>query len=152
MQFNKYTHTHTHTHTHINTHKRTHSHTHVYTHTQVSFDPPWEEQRKWHRMTRKTGPDCAVLCNLIKKNTNVGAGYCHHSLPIRFSTVTTCNHGDCPKNLRRYISTSCSPELATVPRSQLWSLAEIVSNRNVPPCSLGTQSLVHITTQDMFPS
>ena len=41
MQFNKYTHTHTHTHT------------------------PWEDQCEWHIMTRMTGPDCAVMCNLI---------------------------------------------------------------------------------------
>ena len=30
--------------------------------------PPWEDQCEWHRMTinRMTGPDCAVMCNLIK--------------------------------------------------------------------------------------
>ena len=103
-------------------------------------------------MTRKTGPDCAVLCNLINRTTNVGAEYCHHSPPFRLFTVTTYNDGDCPKNLRRYISTSCSPELATVSRSQLWSPADIGSNRNVHTCSLGTQSLVYITAQGMFPS
>ena len=25
----------------------------------------WEDQCEWHRMTRMTGPDCAVMCNLI---------------------------------------------------------------------------------------
>ena len=38
-QFNKYTHTHTHT------------------------------QCEWHRMTRMTGPDCAVMGNLINTHT-----------------------------------------------------------------------------------
>ena len=27
--------------------------------------PPWEDQCEWHRMTPMTGPDCAVMCNLI---------------------------------------------------------------------------------------
>ena len=40
--------------------------THTYTHIQVSLIPPWEDQCEWHRMTRMTGPDCAVImCNLI---------------------------------------------------------------------------------------
>ena len=52
MQFYKYTHTHTHT------------------HTQVSLIPPWEDQCEWHRMTRMTGPDCAVMCNLINTHTH----------------------------------------------------------------------------------
>ena len=34
-------------------------------HTSVSLIPPWEDQCEWHRMTRMTGPDCAVMCNLI---------------------------------------------------------------------------------------
>ena len=33
-------------------------HTHTHTHT-------WEDQCEWHRMTRMTEPDCAVMCNLI---------------------------------------------------------------------------------------
>ena len=41
----------------------THTHTHTYTHT------PWEDQREWNRMTRMTGPDCAVMCNLINTHT-----------------------------------------------------------------------------------
>ena len=45
MQFNKYTHTHTHI-------------------------PPWEDQCEWHRMTRMTGPDCAVMCNLMNTHTH----------------------------------------------------------------------------------
>ena len=43
MQFNKYAHTHT--------------------------IPPREDQCEWHRMTRMTGPDCAVMCNLINTHT-----------------------------------------------------------------------------------
>ena len=31
----------------------------------LSVIPPWENQCEWHRMTRMTGPDCAVMCNLI---------------------------------------------------------------------------------------
>ena len=26
---------------------------------------PWEDQCEWHRITRMTEPDCAVMCNLI---------------------------------------------------------------------------------------
>ena len=32
---------------------------------QVSLIASWEDQCEWHRMTRMTGPDCAVMCNLI---------------------------------------------------------------------------------------
>ena len=32
--------------------------------------PPWEDQCEWHRMTRMTGPDCAVMCNLINTYTH----------------------------------------------------------------------------------
>ena len=52
MQFNKYAHNHTHT------------------HTQVSLISLWEDQCEWHRMTRMTGPDCAVMCNLINTHTH----------------------------------------------------------------------------------
>ena len=43
---------------------------HTHTHTQVSLIPPWEDQCEWHRMTRMTGPDCAVMCNLINTHTH----------------------------------------------------------------------------------
>ena len=43
-----------------------HTHTDAHTHTHVAFDhsffPPWEDQCEWHRMTRMTGPDYAVMC------------------------------------------------------------------------------------------
>ena len=32
--------------------------------------PPWEDQYEWHRMTRMTGPDCAVMRNLINTFTH----------------------------------------------------------------------------------
>ena len=28
------------------------------------------DQCEWHRMTRMTGPDCAVMCNLINTHTH----------------------------------------------------------------------------------
>ena len=42
---------------------------HNHPHTQVSLIPPWEDQCEWHRMTRMTGPDCAVMCNLRNTHT-----------------------------------------------------------------------------------
>ena len=36
-----------------------HTYIHTYIHT------PREDQCEWHRMTRMTGPDCVVMCNLI---------------------------------------------------------------------------------------
>ena len=51
------------------------THTHTHTHTSVAPDqkfslkvsliPSWEDQCQWHRTTRMTGSDCAVMCNLI---------------------------------------------------------------------------------------
>ena len=38
-----------------------------YTHTHTS---PWEDQCEWHRMTTMTGPDRAVMCNLINTHTH----------------------------------------------------------------------------------
>ena len=56
VQFNKYTYIHAYIHTYIHT---------------VSLIPPWEDQREWHRMTRMTRPDCAVMCNLINIHTYI---------------------------------------------------------------------------------
>ena len=39
----------------------------IHTHTM----PPWEDQCEWHRMTRMTGPDCAVVCNLMNTHTHI---------------------------------------------------------------------------------
>ena len=43
----------------IHTYKHTCMHTYIHT----SLIPPWEDQREWHRMTRMTRTDCAVMCN-----------------------------------------------------------------------------------------
>ena len=59
--------THTHNKIHTHTHNKIHTHTHTHTHT------PWEDQCEWHRMTRMTRPDCAVMCNLINTHTHTGA-------------------------------------------------------------------------------
>ena len=40
----------------------------------TSLIPPREDQCEWHRMTRMTGPDCVVMCNLI--NTYIHTRYC----------------------------------------------------------------------------
>ena len=37
----------------------------IHTYMHVSLIPPREDQCEWHRMTRMTGPDCVVMCNLI---------------------------------------------------------------------------------------
>ena len=37
-----------------------------YTHTHTR-----EDQCEWHRMTRMTGPDCVVMCNLINTHTHI---------------------------------------------------------------------------------
>ena len=52
------------------THKNTyiHSYIHTYIHAYIQI-PPWEDQCEWHRMTRMTGPDYAVMCNLINIHT-----------------------------------------------------------------------------------
>ena len=53
--------------TYIHTYIHTYVHIYIYTyiHTLVSLIPPREDQCEWHRMTRMTGPDCVVMCNLI---------------------------------------------------------------------------------------
>ena len=55
--------------------KKTHTHT-------VSLIPPREDQCEWHRMTRMTGPDCVVMCNLINTHTHTHCAvfYC----PIKY--------------------------------------------------------------------
>ena len=59
VQFNKYTHAHTHREVFV---------------TSIIDLPlggsPWEDQCEWHIMTRMTGPDCAVMCNLINTHTH----------------------------------------------------------------------------------
>ena len=43
----------------------------TYIHTYIHTFPPWEDQYEWHRMTRMTGPDCAVMCNLLNIHTYI---------------------------------------------------------------------------------
>ena len=52
--------------------KNAHTHTHWSEVFVMSMtDPLWEDQCEWHRMTslRMTGPDCAVMFNLINIHT-----------------------------------------------------------------------------------
>ena len=49
--------------------------THIHTYTQ------------WHRMTRMTGPDCAVTCNLINAHTHT-----HIHTHIHTHTLNTHTH------------------------------------------------------------
>ena len=44
-----------------------------------TIDPPLEDKCEWRRMTRMTGPDCAVMCNLINTHTRT------HTCDQRFS-------------------------------------------------------------------
>ena len=39
------------------------------------------DQCEWHRMTRMTGPDCVVMCNLINTHTHTHT----HAFDQRFS-------------------------------------------------------------------
>ena len=64
---------HTHTHTHIKKKKKTHTH------------PPREDQCEWHRMTRMTGPDCVVMCNLINTHTHRHTPHRHKHTPTAYS-------------------------------------------------------------------
>ena len=46
--------------------------THTRTHTEVFVTSiiEREDQCEWNRMTRMTGPDCVVMCNLINTHTH----------------------------------------------------------------------------------
>ena len=71
--------------------KKTHTHTHT----------PWENQREWHRMTRMTRPDCAVMCNLINTHTHTHfpplTGGCSEGADTLFpiETIRTICHSCC---------------------------------------------------------
>ena len=73
-----------------------HTHTHTHTHTQVSLIPPWEDQCEWHRMTRMTGPDCAVMCNLINIHTRTQTHTHTHTSDLRYVQWT---EKKCPKEV-----------------------------------------------------
>ena len=73
-------------------------HTHTHTHTQLSLISPWEDHCEWHRMIRMTGPDCAVMCNLINTHTHTHTTYspllaCHKIWSRSFvNTMIACKH------------------------------------------------------------
>ena len=49
--------------------EKTHIHT-LFVTSIIDAPLPWEGQCEWHRMTEMTGPDCAVMCNLINTHTH----------------------------------------------------------------------------------
>ena len=56
--------------TYIQTYIYTYIHTYIHTFYATRIDPPEGGSmilitKTWHRMTRMTGPDCVVMCNLI---------------------------------------------------------------------------------------
>ena len=55
--------------------------THTRTHTLA-----WEDQCERHRMTRMTGPDCAVMCNLFNKYTHTRSTPVAQSAPRNLLT------------------------------------------------------------------
>ena len=58
----------------------------IYIHThKVSLTPPWEDQCEGHRMTRMTGTDCAVMCNLI--NTHIHTHRHTHTRSLSTSLI-----------------------------------------------------------------
>ena len=66
-----------------------------HTYIRVSLIPPWEDQCEWHRMTRMTGPDCAVMCNLINIHTYIytyihTCWYYRYVQLIRKTNTTKC--------------------------------------------------------------
>ena len=78
-------------HTH-NTHNTHTTHTqHTYnthtTHIHTSLIPPREDQCEWHRMTRMTGPDCVVMCNLINTHTHTQQTHNAYTTHTQHNTV-----------------------------------------------------------------
>ena len=56
---------------------------HTYIHTYIQ-----EDQREWHRMTRMTRPDCAVMCNLINIHTYINTYYIHTYIHLNVLTFS----------------------------------------------------------------
>ena len=52
----------------INIHTYMHTCIHASIHTYIHT---YKDQCEWHRMTRMTGPDCVVMCNLINKYIHI---------------------------------------------------------------------------------
>ena len=61
--------------------------------------PPWEDQCEWHRMTRMTGPDCAVMYNLINLHTYIHA-YIHTNI---HTSIQTYKHAYIHAYIHTYI-------------------------------------------------
>ena len=59
----------------------------IHTYIRVSLIPPREDQCEWHRMTRMTGPDCVVMCNLINTYDRSSLGCYYESFPYVPPTV-----------------------------------------------------------------
>ena len=55
-----------------NTHKRTR--TRAQTH-RTSLIPAGEDQFEWHKTSRMTGPECAVMCHLADTHTQIHTGW-----------------------------------------------------------------------------
>ena len=81
--------------------------TQAHTHT-VSLVPPWEDQREWHRMTRMTGPDCAVMCNLINTHTHTHT-YTHNVYVLIFSLTHNTSRRTAAGRLSSLPCTPCPP-------------------------------------------
>ena len=57
------------------------------------IDPPWEDQCEWHRRTRMTGPDCAVMCNLTNIHTYTGSSEVPRNPLTRWDVSSTPANG-----------------------------------------------------------
>ena len=80
----------------------TYTYIHTYIHTYI---PPWEDRCEWHRMTRMTGPDCAVMCNLISIRTYINT-YIHTGAQGTLSLSKNCTSRESVSPLSRLINAS----------------------------------------------
>ena len=112
MQFNKYTHIH-----------------------RVSLIPPREDQCEWHRMTRMTGPDCVVMCNLINTHTHT------HTLP---GTPSTPVNEVWSLHIVEYVSTEYGCQSCS------WSAEQ--GNYNFPYCPRSCRRNWYRETDSAVPS
>ena len=104
--------------------KKKHTHAH-------SLIPPWGDQCEWHRMTRMTGSDCAVMCNLINLHTHT---HTHTHTRIRHFS----RHYN-RQPLRRLQSGECSTPCRKTPRrrsrAEEKQVSGLVSRYLLPPSS-----------------
>ena len=71
------------------------------------INPPWHDQYEWHRMTRMTGPDFAVMCNLINTQRERGRE--------RMNRMTG---PDCPVMCNLRNTHACAREHARAPKEE----------------------------------